>query len=582
MPHIITQTAKKNKENCSFHKICYNRHIKRGDYMLKIESFINEENKKLNYKDYLTLLTIIIIYGFISFHNLGSMTNPNTFHNFSKTDSLVIELNKKEDIIKMKSFNGDKNAEYQVYVSDDNKKYHYVTKITGEGAFAWDDIRLITRGKYLKFLFTEESSLGEIALYNNSKKIIKVESSYHDKKKINTLTDEPNLIPKQASYYNSTYFDEIYFARTAYEYTKRMETYEWTHPPLGKLIQALPIYITKNMSPFNYRLMGNLSGILMIIVIYNFGKLLFKKRKYAIFSALLMTLDTFHFVQTRIGTVDSHLVLFILCSLYFMCKFVEDSKTRNLFLSGVFFTFAISVKWTGLYAGLALAIIYFTYLFRKKKFNLAFITKGTAFFVIIPIIFYFGLYLLFPNNRINYTNNIPSVINQQKEMYNYHSTLESDHFFSSSWYTWPVVYKPVWYHNQKVDNNNRETITAVGNIIIWWTGIISTIYLLIKTIRKKDKNSFLLLIIILSLWIPYSVIGRVMFLYHYFPVLPFLILSIVLMFKDIVEKSKKDIIIPIYLVLALAFFVIYYPVISGKVVDNNYIERLKLFDSWYF
>lgn len=550
--------------------------------MLRLKTYLNEDNITLNYKDYLTMFAIVLIYGLISFYNLGSMTNPNTIQTFSKADSLIIELLKKEDIIKMKVFNGDKNAEYQVYTSDDNKKYHYVTQITGEGAFAWDDIRVATKGKYLKLLFTEESSLGEIALYNNSKDLIKIKESYHNKQRIYNLTDEGKTIPKQISYYNSSYFDEIYFARTAYEYTKGIETYEWTHPPLGKLIQALPIYLTKNMSPFNYRLMGNVSGILMLVVSYSFGKLLFKKRKYAIFSSLLLALDTFHFVQTRIGTVDSHLVLFIISSIYFMYKFTEFSKTKDLLLSGLFFAFAISVKWTGFYAGLALAIIYFTHLFKNRKVNLEYIAKGTSFFVMLPIIFYLGLYLIFPNNRINYTNNLKNIAIQQKDMYNYHSNLESNHYFCSSWYTWPVVYKPVWYHNQKIDVNNRETITAVGNIVIWWTGIISVLYLLIKVIRKKDKNSLFLLVVILSLWLPYSIIGRVMFLYHYFPVVPVLTLSIVLMFKDLVEKTKMNIILPIYLVLALTFFIIYYPVISGTAVDNNYIERLKLFDSWYF
>ncbi len=550
--------------------------------MSKVKSFLNEENKKINYKDYLVILVIIIVYGIISFYRLGSMTNPNTIESFTKTDSLIIELSEKDDIIKMKTFNGDKNAEYQVYVSDDNKKYRYVTKIEGEGSFAWDDIRLLTRGKYLKLLFTEDSSLGEIALYNNSKEQIKIKSSLHNNKKTSLLTDESNLIPKQISYYNSTYFDEIYFARTAYEYTKNIETYEWTHPPLGKLIQAIPIFITKNMSPFNYRFMGNISGILMIIVMYIFSKKLFKKRKYAIFSALLISLDTFHFVQTRIGTVDSHLVLFIMLSLYFMYNFIESTRTKDLFFSGAFFTLAISVKWTGFYAGLALAIIYFTHLFKNKKINIEYIGKGTVFFVVIPIIFYFSLYLMFPNNRINKTNNLNKVLTQQVDMYNYHSNLESEHYFSSSWYTWPVVYKPVWYHNQELSNNQRETITAIGNIAIWWVGIVSTIYLLIKAIKKKEPTAIFLLITILSLWLPYTIIGRVMFIYHYFPVLPFLILGIVLMFKDLVEKFKIGLIMPIYIFVVMAFFIIYYPVISGTPIDNSYIEKLRLFSSWYF
>ena len=550
--------------------------------MSKIVSFLNEENNKLNYKDYLSLAFIIIIYGIISFYNLGSLTNPNTLENFNTSDSLVIELTDPSDIIKMKVYNGDKNAKYQIYISNDNQKYQYVTKIAGEGAFAWEDLRLITKGKYLKLLFLEESSLGELALYNNRQELIPIEKITSNNHQIKKLTDETKLVPQKASYYNSTYFDEIYFARTAYEYTKGIATYEWTHPPLGKLIQALPIYLTKNMSPFNYRLMGNISGILMLVVIYLFSKVLFKKRKYAIFAALLLSLDTFHFVQTRIGTVDSHLVLFSMTALYFMYKFTESIKTKDLLLSGVFFSLAISVKWTGFYTGIALAIIYFTFLFKSKKFRLEYFLKGAGFFVLIPTILYFSLYLLFPNNRINYTSNLKSVVDQQIAMYNYHSNLESNHYFSSKWYTWPVVYKPVWYHNQEFSNNERETITAIGNITIWWLGIVSLVYLLIKTIRKKDKNSFLLLITILSLWLPYSIIGRVMFLYHYFPVIPFLILSIVLMFKDLIEKYKIGFLIPIYLFIVMSFFILYYPIISGRVVTNNYIENLRLFSSWYF
>lgn len=547
-----------------------------------MKKFFNEDNARMNYKDYITLMFIIIIYGIFSFYRLGSFNNPNTFQNFQAMNSVIIKFDKLEDIIKMKVFNGDKNAVYQIYTSLDNKKYKFVTSVVGEGSFAWDDLRIVSKGKYLKLLFLEDSSLGEISFYDNNKKRINIKDIKYKDKKINTLTDEKDVIPKQISYFNSSYFDEIYFARTAYEYTKNLETYEWVHPPLGKLIQAIPIFVTQKMTPFNYRLMGNISGILMIIVMYYFGKLLFKERKYAIFSALLISLDTFHFAQTRIGTVDSHLVLFILCSLYFMCKFIKNKNNVDLFLSGLFFSLSISVKWTGFYGGLALAIIYFIYHIKDKKINFDFFIKGMLFFVFLPLTIYFGLYLMFPNNRINYTNNIENVIKQQQDIYNYHSKLESDHYFSSKWYTWPLGYKPVWYHNQVIDANRRETISAIGNIVIWWMGIISFLYLIIKFLLKKDRKAFFLIVVILSLFLPYSFINRQMFLYHYFPVLPFLILSIVLMFKDIVNKFKLNIIIPIYLITVFIFFLIYYPIISGMIVDNIYIDNLKIFSSWYF
>lgn len=547
-----------------------------------MKRFLNNSEEKITKADITAILIISICYSILSFINLGNNINPNTIHKADKTKSLIIELEKTEDIIKMKSFNGNLNANYQIYVSKDNKKYNYLTKVNGNGAFSWNETRLLTKGKYLKFLFIEDSTLGEIALYNNSKDLIKIKNITYNEKKINTLTDEYNTIPTQISYMNSSYFDEIYFARTAYEYVNGIETYEWTHPPLGKLIQAIPIYITKNMTPFNYRLMGNISGIIMIIVMYFFGKLLFKKRKYACLSSLLMCFDTFHFVETRIGTVDSHLILFILLATYFMFKFTKYSNTKDLFFSGLFFSFSISTKWTGFYGGIALAIIYFTHLIKSKRLNINYLFKGFSFFVIIPIIFYFSLYFLFPNNKIYYTNSVKKIIKQQEEMYKYHSSLESDHYFSSKWYTWPIAYKPVWYHNQIIDTNTRETISSVGNIVIWWFGIITTIYLLLKLLIKKDINCFYLLITILSLWIPYSLIKREMFLYHYFPVLPFIILTITNFFKDLENKIKVDFIIMSYLVFVVIFFIIYYPIVSGTPISNNRIENLKLFSSWYF
>lgn len=547
-----------------------------------LKSFLNEQNTKLNIKDYIALGIILIAYSVISFINLGSTINPNTFLRVEKTDNIIIELKNQEDIIKMKIFNGECNAKYQLYSSTDGKKYTYINDYVGTGALSWQEERIISKGKYIKILFLEKSSIGEIAFYNNNKEIIKIEDVIYNKKHIKSLNDEQNTIPNKISYMNSSYFDEIYFARTAYEYTQGMETYEWTHPPLGKLIQAIPIYINNYLSPFNYRLMGNISGILMIAVMYIFAKELFKKRKYAIFASLLMVFDTFHFAQTRMGTVDSHLILFILLASYFMVKYAKNNKTFYLLLSGIFFGLSVSVKWTGLYGGIALAIIFFTHLVKNKKINIKNFLKGTLFFVVIPLFIYSSLYLIFPNNKLNHTTNFENIINQQKDMYNYHSKLNATHYFSSKWYTWPISYKPVWYHQEILNNDTKETISGIGNIVIWWMGIIGFLYSLIKLIRKKDKQSFIIVVSMLSLWLPYAFIGRVMFLYHYFTVLPFMMLGIVNLFKSIEEKYKLKYLIPLYMIFVIAFFIIYYPVISGIETPISYIEKLRIFDSWTF
>lgn len=533
--------------------------------------------------DYLIIGIIIILYTILSFINLGSMTNPQTFKYLSKQEALIIESRNQEAVLKTKFYNGDVTGPISIYSSQNRKQYDYLTTISEASAFSWVEFSIPTTAKYLKIVAEEKTSLGEISFYNNYRKKIEIKSVTSNNKRVNTVTDEPQTVPTEISYLNSTYFDEIYFARTAYDYKVGIEAYEWVHPPLGKMLQAIPVLLFNNFSPFFYRLMGNIAGIIMIYVMYLFGKLLFQTRKWSIVAALLMFLDTFHFTQTRIGTVDSFLVLFIMLALYFMYRYVliADNK-KTLFLSGLFFSLSIMVKWTGFLAGLALAIIYFSSQIQKRKPLKETFLYGTCFFVIIPLILYFGIYLIYPNNQVTYTNSPKAVITQTSKMYEYHSTLEAEHAFSSPWYSWPISYRPVWYYTKNYSNITKGTIIAVGNVVIWWMGILSFfigIYLLIK---KKDKSVFLLLTTILSLWLPYIFIGRVMFLYHFFPVLPFLMLLIIVSLKKFEEKTSITYITPVYLLAVLAFFLIYYPVISGLPMSKHYVDTLKLFSSWYF
>ena len=550
--------------------------------MKKIKEFFNEESK-FNVKDALVLTIIVVFYSILSFINLGVTSNPNTFFEIDSNAGLVIELKEKDTISKIKFYNGRNSGDYYLSISDDGEKYNTAYVLRGHGAFQWDEGKFNKETKYIKLVPKDKSSLtlGEIALYNNGgEKITTTITSNKDK--IYSLSDEASTIPKTISFYNSSYFDEIYFARSAYEYVNGLQIYEWTHPPLGKLIQAIPIAITGEMTQFNYRFMGNLAGILMIVVMYLFAKDMFRKRKYSIFAALLMTFDTFHFAQTRLGTIDSFLVLFILLSFFFMFKYCKYDKTRFIALSGLFFGLSIAVKWTGFYAGIGLAIIYFVNKFSTKKKFIPVVGKGLLFFVLLPLILYTSTYLLFPNLQSIKTNSIETIVEQQKMMYDYHSNLSASHPFTSKWYTWPVGYKPVWFYTKEVTKTTSQTIASIPNILIWWPGIITILVLPYYIIKKKNGKSLFLLVTILSLYLPFIFINRIMFIYHYFPVLPFLYLAITNFFYQINKNSKKDWLMLAYMLLVIIFFIVYYPIISGTTVSNDYIENTKLFDSWIY
>ena len=77
-------------------------------------------------------------------------------------------------------------------------------------------------------------------------------------------------------------------------------------------------------------------------------------------------------------------------------------------------------------------------------------------------------------------------------------------------------------------------------------------------------------------------IGRVMFMYHFFPTLPFLMLAIVSSMKFITEKMKNNNIYVFYIAVVILFFTYFYPAVSGTPVANNYLDTLLWFSTWYF
>ena len=75
--------------------------------------------------------------------------------------------------------------------------------------------------------------------------------------------------------------------------------------------------------------MGTLTGVLMLPVMYIFAKMLLKKTKYAAFATILFAADFMHFAQTRIGTIDSYSILWIMLMYLFMYLFTQSNFNKE-------------------------------------------------------------------------------------------------------------------------------------------------------------------------------------------------------------------------------------------------------------
>jgi dolichyl-phosphate-mannose--protein O-mannosyl transferase len=192
------------------------------------------------------------------------------------------------------------------------------------------------------------------------------------------------------------------------------------------------------------------------------------------------------------------------------------------------------------------------------------------------------------------------VLNLQEQMYIYQSTLKATHPFSSPWFSWPLLFNPftagvgghvpLWLQLANLPNGQISTIVALGNPAIWWLGFAVimglTIYYIPKFIinRKIDLKKNLPVIFILVYfffqWLPYIVITRVVFIYHFYSNEPFLCLGVAFIVNRYWSSNWVKAAAVAYFAATVGLFVLFYPVISGVPTSISTINGLTWFKGW--
>ena len=589
------------------------------------------EKAKLTKKDFIIMGILTLICAIISFYELGDNFAPVSFWKASaRGENIVVEFNEETNVRAVAYLGNIPNSGYyEVSYLPNDEEEEYIKAFTfGEDIDQEEKNRKPKSAFYYwqfnygvdfsaKRIKVEAKKPGwgvnELAFFtlnkDNEYELIPVtvkerHFSNMSEGSPDMLFDEQDLVPSSSTYMNSTYFDEVYFPRTAYEQLNGWSIYEITHPPLGKIIISIGISIF-GMNPFGWRVMGTIFGILLVPIMYLFAFKVFGKSKYAFIAGFLMLFDFMRLPQTRLATIDSYSTFFIICMYYFMYDYFMKSYDEKsfkksllpLFLSGLMFGLGAATKWSCLYAGGGLAFIFF--LTKLKEFLQARKDKKikdwaihnfiptclwcVLFFVIIPI----GIYVL---SYIPYMASNPDkslieiVIDNQKYIFNYHSNLVDTHPFQSQWYEWAIDTRPLWlYVNNVLPEGMYSTIASFGNPAVWWVGLLSIPFALFFILRDKDKKGVILLVAYAFQYFPWILITRISFIYSYFTALPFLIMLLVYCIKKL-DNGKKtiNVIIGVYLAIVLALFIMFFPVLMGTIVTHKYIDALKWFSTWYF
>lgn len=374
------------------------------------------------------------------------------------------------------------------------------------------------------------------------------------------------------SYPPEVIFDEVHFGKFVTAYCCSGSHFFDIHPPHAKLLIAGTAYLLGYHGGFSFETIGQpygatpvtalralplLTGILLPVAFYWLLRELDVSFPWSFVGALAVALDNGVIIQTRIIALDGFLLL---ASVVALAALLAARRSRAVaawwwsVASGVAAGAAVGTKFTGLAIMVLIGAFFLAMLWQNRRSLPAVgLLIGQA--VVITFVagsVYLGGWVLhfalLPNPGTGDVWMIPewktplvkSFFAQTTQLHrlmlsaNYN--LKASHPDQSAWWTWPVMYNPVYYWT----GQNDAALYFIGNPVVWWGASLLMIgagvsyayavwrHRLAAVARWAHPAHWLPLLGFALALAPLTRIPRALFLYHYLtPLLFSIIITVV-------------------------------------------------------
>jgi len=344
-----------------------------------------------------------------------------------------------------------------------------------------------------------------------------------------------------------------------------------------------------------WRLPGILFAALLAFLLVLLARRLFASAVLPALVGLAVILDGSMFAQARIGMNDIYVGTLIVAGWYFVVAAHRPRRSAalDILIAGVLFGLALAAKWAGAYAlaGVGLASLAMTArayergrpgkggpldLLALRGANAALLFVS---FAVIPVGIYLASYLpWFGGKTIPYGWNL---IELTQQMYWYHSSLTAPHPAGSPWWSWPFVLKPVyWYFGASTGGDNAYIYDA-GNVVLYWAGLVAFCWCAVAAIRARSVSLAFVVFAGLAQYVAWIPIGRVLFFYHFFTVLPFYLLALAAGLAYLWETGRARLMVG-YVAAAAAAFAYFYPFISAQPFPGSQAGMFFILPTWAY
>jgi dolichyl-phosphate-mannose-protein mannosyltransferase len=286
-------------------------------------------------------------------------------------------------------------------------------------------------------------------------------------------------------------FDEIHYLPAAQALLDLSGPRNVEHPMLGKELIAAGMAVLGD-NPFGWRIASTLAGTATVLGVFAFLWLFTRRMRAALVGAALALLSQTVYVQARTGMLDVFLGMFLVWGLVFFLWAMQGQGKAvwwRWIVASALMGCVTAVKWAGV-PYIALTALSFLVIrardarLAKKPLLSALSGKDQRHWAglpTIPAILALGVvsiltyFLTFAPAFFYTTDPIPSLSGlfaQQLHMWQMQTQILPHHTYQSSWWSWPLALRPIWYFYEW-DRGAQRGVLLLGNPLIMWGGLVA-------------------------------------------------------------------------------------------------------------
>ena len=151
------------------------------------------------------------------------------------------------------------------------------------------------------------------------------------------------------------------------------------------------------------------------------------------------------------------------------------------------------------------------------------------------------------------------------------------------WYQWPLAQKSVWFYSGYSsigDTNLLSNISSTGNPAVWYVSAFGALFAIVEWFKnpacRKDRAFAVVIVGILAGLLPWALVTRCVFLYHYFSTLPFvMLLTLLLLYYAERQYPRIAWLKWLWLAVSAVVFLLMLPAVSGIPVTYGYAKFIE-------